>query len=287
MDPQAPPPLDTWPATRLEEGRARATQENLAVETPFELRLNGRSHTMLMVSPLMLEELALGLCLSEGLVDEAGQVLGVDLGAGDLEGLGPVLWADVRLPPELARRAKVRRVAPAATSCGLCGLESLKQMGACPPPLTGAGPQVALEDIFGLCRAMEARQELFRASGGCHAVGLGDAQGRLLGLAEDVGRHNALDKVIGLALGQGWDLGQCVAMLSGRLSYEMALKSARAGIPVVASVSAPTSLGLALMQRQNLTLVGFLRPPRATVYTHPQRVLVNGQPLAQAGEKAV
>ncbi len=278
-----PPAITAWPATRVHQDQPQTLPEKAAVELPFELRLNGRSHTVLMVSPLLLEELALGLCLSEGLVDCLAQVRSVVLGQAQVPGVGAVVWADVSLPPEVARRAKVRRLAPAATSCGLCGLESFSELGRGQPPLAGGGPQVELTNLFGLLAAMEQGQMVFHATGCTHAAALGDSQGRLLALGEDVGRHNALDKAIGLALKAGVDLGGCVAVLSGRLSYEMALKSARAGIPLLASVSAPTSLGLSLMHRLNITLVGFLRGQRATVYTHPQRVLVRGQALAAAG----
>ncbi|MFH1033549.1 MAG: formate dehydrogenase accessory sulfurtransferase FdhD [Pseudomonadota bacterium] len=287
MSDQNPPPaIAAWPAYRLHNGQApdQAQDERVAVELPFELRLNGRSHTVLMVSPLLLEELALGLCLSEGLVDGPEQVLGVTLGQAQLPGVGMATWADVALPPELARRAKVRRVAPAATSCGLCGLESLAQLGQRPPAPVGPGPRVELAALFALLAAMEQGQRVFGATGATHAAALGDDQGRLLCLGEDVGRHNALDKALGLAIKAGVDLGGCLTVLSGRLSYEMALKSARAGLSILASVSAPTSLGLGLTQRLDMTLVGFLRGQRATVYTHPRRVLVGGQPLAASGQ---
>ena len=279
IDSALPNSIAAFKAARVSAGRVEGLQERAAVEVPFELRINGRSHTLLMVSPVLVEELALGMCLSEGLVSGLAEVQAVELGQGQVSGLGAVLWANVVLPAEVARRARVRRVAPAATSCGLCGLESLGELRTPRTPVGGEGLRVEMEALFALFAAMEAGQEIFAATGGTHAAGLGTPRGELLWLAEDVGRHNALDKVIGLALKAGQDLVGCVAALSGRLSYEMALKSARAGIPLVASVSAPTSLGLELMQKLNITLVGFLRGSRATVYTHPRRVCLHGHPL--------
>lgn len=282
-DKHLPSAIAPWSANRVRGGHAQALEERAAVELPFELRLNGRSHTVLMVSPLLLEELALGMCISEGLVDSPAQVQGVALGQAEVPGVGAVIWADVSLPPEVARRAKVRRVAPAATSCGLCGLESFSELGGSITPVAGEGLRVELKALFDLCAAMEQGQQIFSATGATHAAALGDGQGRLLCMGEDVGRHNALDKAIGLAIKAGVDFKNCLGVLSGRLSYEMALKSARAGIPVLASVSAPTSLALNLMGRLNMTMVGFLRGDRATVYTHPQRVLLEGQPLPAVG----
>ncbi|MBI5523636.1 MAG: formate dehydrogenase accessory sulfurtransferase FdhD [Desulfarculus sp.] len=251
----------------------------MVCESPVELRLNGRSHTILMATPVLLEELALGYCLSEGVVEQAGQVEGMTAGQVELPAIGPAHWVDLCLSPELARRAKLRRMAPAATSCALCGLESFRDLPGQLTPVTGSGLTVDLDCLFGLLGAMEAAQGIFSRTGGTHAAALGTPQGRIMGVAEDIGRHNALDKALGLALrGGGFDPGQCLAMLSGRLSYEMALKVARVGIPLVASVSAPTALCVALLERLNITLVAFCRPPRATVYTHPRRVARPSRP---------
>ncbi|MBI4799545.1 MAG: formate dehydrogenase accessory sulfurtransferase FdhD [Desulfarculus sp.] len=253
----------------------------MVCESPVELRLNGRSHTILMATPVLLEELALGYCLSEGVVEQAGQVEGMTAGQVELPAIGPAHWVDVSLSPELARRAKLRRMAPAATSCALCGLESFRDLPGQLTPVADSGLTVDLDCLFGLLGAMEAGQSIFKRTGGTHAAALGMPQGRIIGVAEDIGRHNALDKALGLALrgqGQAFDPGHCLAMLSGRLSYEMALKVARVGIPLVASVSAPTALCVALLERLNITLVAFCRPPRATVYTHPRRVAWSEQP---------
>lgn len=270
------------PAVQVDGQVSQARRESVAGETPLELRLNGRSHTILMATPDLVEELAWGYCLSEGVVDSPDQVLAVSLGQGRLPGLGLVLWADVRLTPDIARRAKVRRVAPAATSCGLCGLQSLDDLAGEVAPVPADDLAIECQALHRLLSAMEAGQKIFPRTGGAHAVALGTPSGELVAMAEDVGRHNALDKALGLALKAGLAPGGLLAILSGRISYEMALKAARAGLPLVASVSAPTSLGVAALTRLGLTGVGFLRGQRLTVYSHAWRLRLAGQPLPPA-----
>ncbi len=268
-------------ALRLGAPETRDLAETVACEAPLELRLNGRSHTILMASPCQLEELALGYCLSEGVVDQAEQVEGVRAGQAELPALGLAHWVDIAVSPELARRAKLRRMAPAATSCSLCGLESLKDLPGRLVPVADSGLVVGLDSVFRLLEAMESAQGVFARTGGAHAAALGTPQGEVIGVAEDIGRHNALDKALGIALreqGRRFDPGNCLAVLSGRLSYEMALKVARIGIPVVASVSAPTGLCVRLLERLNVTLIAFCRPPRATVYAHAKRVVCPAPP---------
>ncbi|MCF8046938.1 MAG: formate dehydrogenase accessory sulfurtransferase FdhD [Desulfarculaceae bacterium] len=263
---------------RVEADQVRVSNEDLAVEAPCEIRLGGRSYVLLMATPADLEHLALGFCITEGIVSGPQEVLGVSLGQDELPGVGQVFWADVSLPPELARGARARRSAPAATSCGLCGLESFRDLGSGISSVESS-LTVEMAAIQKLFIAMETGQRIYRRTGAAHAVALGTAQGELLHLAEDVGRHNAMDKSLGMALGQGRDLGQCVCTVSGRISLEMALKAARAGVPVVCSVSAATSLGRQICAQAGITLVGFVRQGRATVYCHPQRVLRLGKPL--------
>ncbi len=270
-------------ALRLEAGRARTIDEYAALEAPFELRLNGRSHTLLMIYPRRIRELALGFCLSEGLIKGPEQVQGLESGQADLPGLGRAYFADLALPPDLARQARVRRVAPAATSCGLCGLESLDQLARDVKPVAGRGVRVDIKQAEELLAAMEEGQEVFGRTGATHGACLGTADGRVLAMAEDVGRHNALDKAIGAAVMAGEDLGRTLALLTGRVSYEIALKVVRAGITLVGSISAPTALGIRLLDRLGVTLLGFMRHGRANVYTHHHRVLLAGRPLKPAG----
>jgi len=274
------PELSTCRALRVQGGEARELEERLARESPLEIRLNRRSHTLLMVNPAHLEELARGFCLSEGLVASPEQVEAVEVGSAELEGVGPAYWAEVSLPAELARAARVRRVAPAATSCGLCGLESLNQLGDKVEPVSDAGWRTDIASLLGLAQEMTRQQPLYSQTGGTHAVLLARPGGEVVTVREDVGRHNALDKAIGAALAAGEDLGGLLAILSGRVSYEMALKAARAGLGLVASVSAPTALGQALCQRLGVTLVGFVREGRATVFSHARRVRLQPSPMA-------
>lgn len=266
-------------ALRVRNGQADLVDERVARETPFEVRINGRSHTLLMINPSAVRELALGFCLSEGLVSDITQLEDVEVGWAELPDLGKAWYADLKLPADLARAAKVRRVAPAATSCGLCGLESFSQLGKNVHPVQPGKLTVQAEVLLGLVGEMVRVQPIYAATGGTHAALLVSAEGKVVAVGEDVGRHNALDKALGIGLSQGIDLSSCLAFLSGRISYEMALKAARAGLQLLGSVSAPTALGVRLLDNLGVTLVAFTRPPRFTVYTHPLRVLLNGQPL--------
>lgn len=262
-------------AVSVDAAGARVARQNVASECPCEIRLNGKSHTILMATPRQLEELALGYCLSEDVVQAAAQVQGVSSGRADMAALGPAYWVDVRLAPDLARRAKLRRMAPSATSCSLCGLESLRELPRGLTPVPASPLKVDLGTVFRLLKMMEAQQDVFTRTGGTHAVALGTPEAGLISVAEDVGRHNALDKALGMALrgaARRFEPTRCLAILSGRMSYEMALKLARVGIPLAASVSAPTGLCLRLLEQLNITLIAFCRPPRATIFSHPERV---------------
>lgn len=277
--PDQPPLIEQGQGLRVTGGQASPLSDDLAVEAPFELRIRGRSQVLLMVSPQDLEDLARGHCLSEGLVERPADIMGITLGQAELPGLGAAHWADVELPPDLARRARMRRVAPAATSCGLCGLESFKDLGREIRPVASQ-MTVELAVVQAQFQTMLRGQEIFPRTGAAHAAALGTPQGDLVCLAEDVGRHNALDKALGKAQAQGRDLGGCLATVSGRISFEMALKAARAGLPLIGSVSAATALGRRLCQDLGVTLVAFARQGRATVFSHPQRVLLGGVPLS-------
>jgi FdhD protein len=266
-------------ALRVREGKASLIDERAACETPFEVRINGKSHTLLMINPNAVRELALGFCLSEGLVNSPDQIEGIEVGWADLPGLGEAWHADIKLPKDLARAAKVRRVAPAATSCGLCGLESFSQLGRNVTPVSKRDLAIEAEVLLNLGKAMVEAQTIHAVTAGTHAALLGTPEGGVIAVREDVGRHNALDKVLGAGLDKCVDLSKCVAYLSGRVSYEMALKAVRAGVQLLGSMSAPTALGVRLLDRLGVTLVAFARPPRFTVYTHPRRVLLNGEPL--------
>jgi len=284
-DPRDPKPqpdpelVGSFSALRVREGVASLVEEQVARETPFEVRINGRSHTLLMINPSAVRELALGFCLSEGLVESPAQIQGIEVGWAELPNLGKAWYADLRLPADLARAAKVRRVAPAATSCGLCGLESFSQLGKNVRPVEPGRLAIEAETLLGLVQQMVRAQPIYTVTGGTHAALLCDGSGEVIGVGEDVGRHNALDKALGAGLAKGADLSRCLAFLSGRISYEMAIKAARCGLQLLGSVSGPTVLGVRLLDSLGLTLVAFTRPPRFTVYTHPQRVLLGGKPL--------
>ena len=237
------------------EGR----QDRLAVEEPLEIRVDGEAIAVTMRTPGHDEELALGFLYGEGLIDRPRPVgLTEDLAANIVEVSGPLL-----------RDPGARRFYT-TSSCGVCGKGALDEVGVhC--PMVATGPVVSRELLAALPDHLA--QPGFELTGGLHATGLFDAEGTLLFAREDVGRHNAMDKVVGRALVDGMvPLAGRLLCVSGRLSFELVQKAAVAGAPVLVGVGAPSSLAVALAADRGLTLCGFARRGRVNVYTGEHRV---------------
>ena len=234
-------------------------RDEVAVEEPLEIRVDGAALTVTMRTPGHDEELALGFLHGEGLIDrphEAG--LSADLAANVVEVRGPLL-----------RDPGARRFY-ATSSCGVCGKGSLEEVAVHAPVLPD-GPRVARDLLAALPERLA--QPAFGRTGGMHATGLFGARGDLLLVREDVGRHNAMDKVVGRALRDGLlPLHDHILCVSGRLSFELVQKAAVAGAPVLVGVGAPTSLAIALAADRGMTLAGFARGARVNVYSGESRV---------------
>ena len=234
-------------------------QDVVAIEEPLEIRVDGAPLAVTMRTPGHDEELALGFLYGEGLIDgprPAG--LTDDFANNTIEVTGP-----------LARDPGVRRFYT-TSSCGVCGKGALEEVAVLSPPLS-AEPTIPRALAADLPAHLE--QPGFDRTGGLHATGLFDAGGRLLYSREDVGRHNAMDKVIGRALLDGrLPLGGYVLCVSGRLSFELVQKAAVAGAPILVGVGAPSSLAVELADDRGLTLCGFARRGAVNVYTHPERI---------------
>jgi FdhD protein len=236
------------------------TQDVVAVEEPLELRINGVPVAVTMRTPGHDEELALGFALSEGLRPE-GARLPDDLAANTVE-----LDAPGFDPGRLARSFYT------SSSCGVCGKGALEAV-AVEAPRVESKLTVSAELIATLPDRLRAAQPAFDATGGIHATALFDEHGELLCLREDVGRHNALDKVIGWAFRAGLlPLERSVLCVSGRLSFELVQKAAVAGCPLLVAVGAPSSLAVELAKDRGVTLCGFVRGGRLNVYSEPWRV---------------
>jgi len=233
--------------------------DQVAVEEPLEIRVDGRALAVTMRTPGHDEELALGFLYGEGLIDgprTAGP--SDDLAANVVEVAGPLL----RKPGE--RRFYT------TSSCGVCGKGALEEVAVHAASL-GRGFEIGRQLLADLPERL--RQPTFERTGGLHATGLFDASGQLVAAREDVGRHNAMDKVIGAALLDGaLPLSDRVLCVSGRLSFELVQKAAVAGAPILVGVGAPSSLAVELAADRGMTLGGFARAGRVNVYTHPERV---------------
>ena len=236
-----------------------AGEDAVAVEEPLEIRVRGEPLAVTMRTPGHDEELALGFLYGEGLIDgprDAGPT--ADFAANIVEVAGPLT------------RDPNRRRFYTTSSCGVCGKGALEEVAVHSAPLAD-GPTVTRELAAQL--PSHLKQPTFERTGGLHATGLFDATGRLLLTREDVGRHNAMDKVIGRALLDGLvPLGELILCVSGRLSFELVQKAAVAGAPILVGVGAPSSLAISLADDRGLTLCGFARRESVNVYTHPQRI---------------
>jgi FdhD protein len=234
-------------------------RDEVAVELPLEIRVDGAPLAVTMRTPGHDEELALGFLLTEGLIDRAHPVgLAPDLAANTVAVEGPLL-----------RDPGARRFYT-TSSCGVCGKGALEEVAVC-APMAAPGPRVPRRLLAALPELL--RQPAFDRTGGLHATGLFTPAGELLLVREDVGRHNAMDKVVGRALLDGlFPLRDRILCVSGRLSFELVQKAAVAGAPVLVGVGAPTSLAVDLAADRGLTLAGFARRGRVNVYTGSERV---------------
>ncbi|MFD7653257.1 formate dehydrogenase accessory sulfurtransferase FdhD [Actinosynnema sp. NPDC059797] len=254
----------------------RKRVDSLAAEEPLELRVGGRALAVTMRTPGHDVELAHGFLLSEGVITGLADVAVARYCAGaGPDGVNTYNVLDLDLaegvaPPETG----VERNFYTTSSCGVCGkaaLDAVKLKTRHSP--AGDPASVDVDVLAGLPDALRERQKVFAATGGLHAAGLFTTSGEALVVREDVGRHNAVDKVLGWAvLGDRVPLAGTVLVVSGRASFELVQKAAMAGVPVLAAVSAPSSLAVELADEQGVTLVGFLRGESMNVYTHHERV---------------
>ena len=237
-----------------------AGPDEVAVELPLEIRLNGEPVAVTMRTPGHDLELAAGFLFGEGVIDAPPEVdLPEDLAANTV---------DVRAPG--AAPPPTRRFY-ATSSCGVCGKGALEEVEVMAPVVESDGPLVARELLAALPERL--RQPAFERTGGLHATGLFAPDGELLLVREDVGRHNAMDKVVGHALLEGeLPLAGRILCVSGRLAFELVQKAARAGAPILVGVGAPTSLAVELAADRGITLAGFARGGRVRVYTHGERL---------------
>ena len=255
---------------RVQGATRTADADRAAVEEPLEIRLHGRPFAVVMRTPGEDRELAAGFLLSENVVagpDDIGAMAYCRdaLNVLDVTLAGPAVE---RLDELLASRRQVTT----NSSCGLCGRLTIESLTVDRPALGGSFV-VDSALLAALPDRLRSSQRLFDLTGGLHAAGLFTADGRLEGVAEDVGRHNAVDKVVGrMLLAEEFPILDRVLCVSGRASYEIVQKAYLAGIPIVASVSAPSSLAIDLARDGGLTLVGFVRGSAFNVYAHPERI---------------
>ncbi|MCG7596024.1 formate dehydrogenase accessory sulfurtransferase FdhD [Mycobacterium sp. PSTR-4-N] len=256
---------------------ATARPETLAVEEPLEIRVDGRPLTVTMRTPGSDVELAQGFLLTEGVVSGREDIAAVRYCRGaDEDGVNTYNVLDVTLAPGVAPpEVDPTRNFYTTSSCGVCGKASLDAVRLVSKHAPGDDPVAVETDVLADMPAeLRRRQKVFAATGGLHGAGLFDPDGQPLVVREDIGRHNAVDKVIGWALEQHRiPLGGTVLLVSGRASFELTQKAVMAGIPMLAAVSAPSSLAVDLAAQSGVTLVAFLRGESMNVYTRPDRVL--------------
>ena len=266
---------------RSREGETEIEREDLlAVEEPLEIRVRQdegpvSSFVTTMRTPGNDEELAAGLLFAEGVLESRADLLTLDRPSD--RRIDPELAANVLIaglsPEAFGRAGKLQRASVMGSACGVCGKTSIENViPADRPPLSGPLP-VTPELLYGLPERLRQRQSIFARTGGLHAAGLFSRGGELLEIREDIGRHNATDKVVGAFLLRDLlPLADRILVVSGRAGFEIVQKAFAAGIAMVASVSAPSSLAASLAEAAGITLVGFLRNRRFNVYANPWRI---------------
>jgi FdhD protein len=255
------------PLLRVGEGAAVSESATIAEEVPIAMVYNAEPFVVVMASPADFEDLAVGFSVTEGIVSSSGDLR-------DIQVVKHSRGVELQMvvPDDAARRiAERRRGISARTGCGVCGIESIDEVLRAPRKVESAG-RFATEALWRAAAELETRQPINTETRAVHAAALAHADGSLAIVREDVGRHNALDKVVGGLLRSGTSAEGCFLVVTSRASYELVQKTAAAGIPLLAAVSRPTSLAITLAAQANITLVGLLRGRSANVYSHPARL---------------
>jgi FdhD protein len=267
------------------QGDSYATRDDcVAEEIPVALTYNRLSHVVMMATPADLEDFALGFSLTEGIIGSKSDLLAIRV----LPREGGIEVAMTIAESWYDRLATQRRNLTGRTGCGLCGAERIEQALRYPTPVEDK-VRVSHEALQHALSAMQARQPMQAVTGATHGAAWCSLAGGVLALREDVGRHNALDKLIGALVNSDFDPRCGFVLVSSRASYEMVFKAAAAGMELLMAVSAPTSLAIDFAERCGVTLVGFARPGRHNVYTFAQRIISAAQaggPSRQTGRQA-
>ncbi len=253
---------------RRKDGSLEYLRDDLTIEEPLEIRIGGKTLATTMRTPGHDDELAVGFLMSEAIVHERSAIMGISAGG------------DNRVTVELADRVKLKlnsaqRFGTISSSCGLCGKTSIDEIRQNFPVIESANVRIDIETLLSFPEKLRRAQSDFARTGGIHAAGIFDSNGGLKIVREDIGRHNAVDKVIGRAFLDGsLPLDRDVLVVSGRASFEIVQKALAAGVPIIAAVSAPSTLAADFARESNQTLIGFLRPPSFNVYSHIERVIL-------------
>lgn len=254
-------------------------EDALTVEEPFEVRIANKSLAVIMRTPGHDRELAMGFLFTEGVISGADDVSmiedAVDADSLPLTNVVNVMLRNQRQQDALQPQpVAFERHFAVSASCGLCGKNSIADLMVSTPPLEPDTLRFSSTTLYALASKLRTEQAVFRHTGGLHAAGLFSSSGELLLLREDVGRHNAVDKIIGHGLLSGnYPYRNNILLVSGRTSFEIIQKALLARIPCIVAISAPSSLAVELADRSGITLVGFLRDHSMNVYTHPERIV--------------
>lgn len=242
----------------------RIAEDHVVFEDTVTIMVQDVGNFTLMCTPTDVKALAVGFAFAEGMIDSADDIIGITIAKDDPN----VVALEVEDPSHVT----TRRNMIVATSCGMCGQRTLEALLERTEPCEHT-TSITPANLLAVTEHLLAMQDLFRVTGGSHAAGVFDTDANVIAFGEDIGRHTALDKAVGKCLLAGRDPAGCVAALSGRASFEMVAKAARAGIEIVAAVSAPSSFAVEAAEKWGVTLCGFVRPPRANVYTHGERIV--------------
>lgn len=271
--------MEGFMVRRFRAGRPSSAPEAdwLAQEMPLALEYNGISHATVLATPCDLEDLALGFSLTEGIVRSAADVRDIEIVESEQGRIAQITIASACLA-ELKHR---RRTLAGRTGCGLCGLESLDDVVRPLPPVPGPKHLIEPGAVTRAMKRLRREQPMHRQTGATHAAAWSDLSGEIQFVREDIGRHNALDKLIGALLPRRSSLDPTTgfAVISSRASFEMVQKAASVGIPAVAAVSAPTHYAVQTARQLGVLLIGFARDEDFTVYAHPEHLTDGSEPL--------